>query len=323
MQTVHSTGSFRTTVHPSFLKYVSPVNLSCTFVLTRTAPHLLHTSWKSMTIPDVGIGLQAIKGFGTENYMYYDADVWTVTHVFRFVSNRERFKAFVSSLGAMADEALLTVDGDGLLCACMDPAHVALVESKMVPSAFVSFEPNGSHEVGLRVDRTLYFLSVMCGENVSVSFDEKKKLVMKSGNLTVRVGTVDVDGVPRPKIPHISFQETFGVDAGEVLRFAQSVEGDYSALRLRASPSGVTLESIDSTEDGTPETVMDVPCIDRTVATGDTVSAFSTEYVLAMLKSLCNRAATFSFSNEYPLRMSAEAGGLSTTFVLAPRIEQK
>lgn len=149
------------------------------------------------------------------------------------------WQAFVDRVHAVADEARLHVDPDGIRTMAVDPANVAMVDCQLSGTAFESFTVDAELTIGVNLGRLDDILGLAdSDELVRIASDpDDKKLHIDVGSIEYTLATIEPDSIrEEPDIPELDLpahpvltgaQLDRAVTAGDIV-YAQSSHGGSS-----------------------------------------------------------------------------------------------
>ncbi len=234
-------------------------------------------------------------------------------------------KDSIAVISELVSEARFSIKKEGIEVIAMDPANVAMVIFKLLPSSFTEYNVDEPVEIGVNLNTFKQFLKrAKPADIVTLALDDNKlKIVLKSNSTrTFHLPIIDMDEGEQ-KIPDLNFPVSVIIDSMllteaiedaavvaesvafilEKEKFIISAEGDLSKAKVEML-NGDDCKIIQETEDRIR-------------------AKYSVEYLKRMITaSKLADTVTINFNNDYPLKMEYKTvDRLSLAFILAPRVE--
>lgn len=234
-----------------------------------------------------------------------------------------RLLTALESVGALVDECRMTVDGEGLSVAAVDPAAAAMVDLSLPASAFESFEAT-DHEFGVNLVRLVDVVGMADGDR-AVRLD----LAAATGILRIRVGELDYAlGLIAPEtireppgmgdLPEAPAGVSLPADhLDRSLRAADTV-ADCATLRVDADDRTFSVSAAGDTDDVRYE----LPAREcASFEAGDAESTFSLTYLTAVEGAVpAGATVDLALGPERPIEVEfALPGGGRVEYLVAPR----
>lgn len=239
-------------------------------------------------------------------------------------------KDTVDLVSTLVDEVKLNVSPDGINICAIDPAHVALLEKTLPKSAF---EEYSADEVGIGVDLSKLKKAIksMGADTVRLKFNpDSGRLVLRSGNITRSMGTVDTRHMINPKIPDLALTGWAEVKVGEIRNVLKAGLDFTDHFAIGVGEKGLRVACESDTD--AVEVVIGGDELETYSPDSPQLSLYPLEYFLDVLKPLpVNTYMCICFNTDYPMsttfsdisslddEMSPEH--IIAKYFLAPRIE--
>ncbi len=244
---------------------------------------------------------------------------------FKFILDEpDLLKDCVIASSSLLNEAVLTVDSNGVSLVSMDSANVALVEFNILAGAFRELEASEKTEFGVNMsDLVSVMRRVKSTETLEMSMDDGMLSIKISGNAKRAFQIPLIDVKKETKIPQLEFPASIeikaefledGISDAEIISDAVIFEADPDSFKIRSRGDNRTAElQMQKGEDG----IVSLEAKDHVKST------FSLDYLKKMIKaSKISDVASVKIGNDYPLRMTFTVlDKAHIGFVLAPRIE--
>ncbi len=235
-------------------------------------------------------------------------------------------KDSLSIISELVNEITFNVSTNMVKAIAIDPANVAMVEFKLLNSAFSEYELSGEKEITVNLERLKQIVRrAKPSDMLSLELDEEtSRLAVKLQGETTRKFDLSLLDTPQgeQKIPQLDFPVHI---EGNALFFNEAIEdmsviGDSLSLEADADKLTVAcsgnLSSAKVTISSDQDTSINNP-------NGTAVKAkYSIEYLKKLIKGAkLSNTVHVSFGQDYPLRLEYKViDRLSLAFVLAPRV---
>lgn len=232
----------------------------------------------------------------------------------------------IGTVANIINEGVFLLKKDGIELRSMDPANVALVDLKLLSSAFRSYELEKEAEIGVNIaDLTSVLRRAKATDSITIELKENLLGVEFSGGLKRSFYIPLLDLKQETKTPSLEFPATIeiksnvlddGVSDAEIVSDAVVFETDPDSFVMMAEGESrkakIRLEKGDAS-------VVSLKAKDHVKST------FPLDYLRKMVKgSKLSETVILQFGNDYPIRLDFKVlNKLQLGFVLAPRIEQE
>jgi len=215
----------------------------------------------------------------------------------------------INIISDLVNEVTLKIDKDKIEIIAIDPANVALVDYKLLSTAFMEYD---------------VLKRAKPNDVVSISLDEEKNrltlLLKGDGTRTFNIPLITIDEVEQ-KVPNLQFGTKVTMSSS---RFDDAIE-DMSiiseSLSLVSHADKFLIKSESNLKDG----VVELPTAEELTIelTGDALSSkYSIEYLKKISKAnKLSDVVILEFGADYPLRAEYKLmDKLRLSFILAPRV---
>ncbi len=240
-------------------------------------------------------------------------------------SGSEEWKAIISAVSTLVEEATFEATVEGISFRGMDPSHVALIDISWPNSAFEKYECDSDIKFGVRIDEFSKLIKRADKNNaIEINISDDNMLLVtigKNKKYKMRLIESDASDTPLPKIPYdvkISLpSSTFDKILGDV-----DVVSDY----LIITASGSQAEFSGKGDSGEVKINLEKAADQLTeLEVGqDGHGQYSLEYLNPIVKAVGTtvESVTCEFSTEKPLRIEFKVANIGRIhFYLAPRVE--
>lgn len=231
----------------------------------------------------------------------------------------------VNIISELVNEVTLKVDKDKIEIIAIDPANVAMVDFKLLSSAFIEYDVPKPEELAINLEylkQVLKRAKPMDTVTLALEGDKNRlKVLLKGeGNKTFNIPLIAIEETEQ-KIPSLQFGSKVTMSS---LKFDDAIE-DMSiiseSLSLISYPDRFLIKSESNLKDGSVE----LPLSEETVISleGDSISAkYSIEYLKKISKAnKLSDQVSLEFGVDYPLKAEYKLlDKLRLSFILAPRV---
>jgi proliferating cell nuclear antigen len=233
----------------------------------------------------------------------------------------------ISSIAELIDEGIFKIAKDGISLAAADRAMVAVVDFKILSTAFDKYDLDKEQAIGLNISNLLSVLKRASGEDKATFNLQDAKLEIVLENASRRrfvLPLLDLSQEEVPPVDQLEFTSKAqlnprilesGVADAEVVsdsvlfeatptRFGMRAEGDISSAQLELEKGN--------------EALMELK------ADGEVKARYPLDYLKKMIKAAkIAESIVVEWGQDYPMRLSFKAmDKVSLTFILAPRVSE-
>ena len=240
-------------------------------------------------------------------------------------SGSEEWKAVISAVATLVEEATFEATVEGISFRGMDPSHVALIDIKWPNTAFEKYECDGDIKFGVRIDEFSKLIKRADKSNpIEINISDDNMLLVtvgKNKKYKMRLIESSASDTPIPKIPYDSkislTSSTFDKILGDV-----QVVSDY----LIVSTAEIQAEFSGKGDSGEVNIILEKNKDELTEldVQADSSGTYSLEYIIPLVKAVGTTVETITceFSSAKPLRIEFKVANLGRIhFYLAPRVE--
>lgn len=235
-------------------------------------------------------------------------------------------KDSISVISELVNEVRCGIDKDRVEIIAMDPANVAMVNFKLLSSAFVDYDVDKRYDLAISLDMFKQILKrAKPSDTLTLKFDESKNRlnVMLKGdtNRHFTLSLIDVEDREQ-KIPSLKFPVKININN---LLFNEAVEDmDIIAdsVNLMVEGDSFIVQSEGNISSGRVEIFKDEETDIFNDSDGVVKAKYSLEYLKKIVKGgkLAN-SLVLQFGKDYPLKAEYKiTDKLLLQFILAPRV---
>ena len=240
-------------------------------------------------------------------------------------SGSEEWKAVISAISTLVEEATFEATVEGISFRGMDPSHVALIDISWPNTAFEKYECDGDIKFGVRIDEFSKLIKRAYKSNaIEINISDDNMLLVtigKNKKYKMRLIESSASDTPLPKIPYDTklslTSSSFDKVLGDVQVVSDYLTVDATELQAEFSGKGDSGEVNIVLEKSKDElTELDVKA--------DSSGTYSLEYLNPIVKAVGSSVETITceFSSSKPLRIEFKVANIGRIhFYLAPRVE--
>ena len=240
-------------------------------------------------------------------------------------SGSEEWKAVISAISTLVEEATFEATVEGISFRGMDPSHVALIDISWPNTAFEKYECDGDIKFGVRIDEFSKLIKRADKSNaIEINISDDNMLLVtigKNKKYKMRLIESSASDTPLPKIPYDTklslTSSSFDKVLGDVQVVSDYLTVDATELQAEFSGKGDSGEVNIVLEKSKDElTELDVKA--------DSSGTYSLEYPNPIVKAVGSSVETITceFSSSKPLRIEFKVANIGRIhFYLAPRVE--
>ncbi len=232
-------------------------------------------------------------------------------------------KESISIISELVNEAKLRISKDGIELIAMDPANVAMVIFRLLPTAFTEYDVEKPADIAINLANLRQILRRANPSDVlTLELDNNKlKIQLKSASTRIfSLPLIDMEDKDQ-KVPELSFPvnaETESALFNEAIIDAEIVSESVS---LVAEPGRLSLQA---------EGDLNTAAIEIKDSEGTRISAkdktkakYSIEYLKKMIEgSKLSGKVLIQFNKDYPLKLTySTVDKVMLSFILAPRVD--
>ena len=235
-------------------------------------------------------------------------------------------KDSINAISALITEGKFVLKKDGIELQAMDSANVAMVDLKLLSSAFKEYSVSDEIELGVNIaDLTSVLKRAKSSDELTLSLEENQLMVYLSGKVkrSFNIPLLDIRG--ESKIPSLEFPVSIelktgviddGISDAEIVSDAVVFEADPDGFKMRAEGDSRKTEL--KIENGNEELI-------KLEAKDHVKSIFPIDYLKKFSKaSKLSDTVVLHLGTDYPMRLDyRKTDMIQLSFVLAPRIENE
>ena len=243
------------------------------------------------------------------------------------MSDVDLLKNSIPIISEIIDEGIFRVDQNGISMLSPDRAMVAVIELKILSTAFDEFNVKGEDYLGLNMANLAAVIK-------RAKSGDKIMLEKKEGGNTLKI-TIKGDGVrvfeiplldikaEKPPVDKLAFTSKIELESKIVEEGISDADIIGDSIVIEANPSAFRMSAKGDVSSAYLElTKQDKGLLDLKVTT-NVRSQYPLDYLKKMIKvGKISEQMVLEFGNDYPLRLGFKSiDKMQLSFILAPRVE--
>lgn len=233
-------------------------------------------------------------------------------------------KDSISIISELVTEAVFKIDKNCLELIAMDPANVAMVNYKLLASAFSEYEVGDSTTLAVNLNTLKQIMRrSKPSDKVTLELEGAKLKVTLDGKSKreFQIPTLDIEEKDQ-KVPNLSFDMEVSIPSSSFSAAIEDVEIVGEAVSLFVEPNKFVVSSVADLSKVKVDLSTDESI--KIVTDSSSKAKYSVEYLKKMLQgSKISDVVTLKFKNDYPLKLEfVNLNKLSIEFILAPRMDE-
>jgi proliferating cell nuclear antigen len=245
------------------------------------------------------------------------------------LSDVDLLKNAIPILAEIVDEGVFKVDKNGISLLSPDRAMVAVIDFRILSSAFDSFQISGELNLGLNLSNFVSILKRVKGSDKLILETEdgsnKLRLTLEGGGRrTFELPLLDIS-MERPPIDQLAFPGKIQLESGVFEDGVADAEIAGDSIVFEADQKGGFRMH---TKGDTSSAKLEMKEKDKGLLSVEMPKAVKSRYPLEYLKKMAKASKladqmTLEFDNDYPMRLGFKViDKMNLSFILAPRVEE-
>jgi len=242
------------------------------------------------------------------------------------LNNAEILKNSVGLIAEILDEAVFGIDANGMSLLSPDRNMVAVIDFRLLSSAFDEYNVDGEVKVGLNLPNLVGVLKRVKGTDKITLQMPKNKLEMiveGSNKRTFEIPVLDIKR-DKPPIEQLTFPGKVDLESQVLEDGIEDAAVVGESVTFEANPSLFKISSKGDTTSWQIGLEKGQPGLLNISASDALKSRYQIEYLRKMAKACkLSKQVTLEFGTDYPLRLSfKEIDKVNLNFILAPLSEE-
>jgi len=242
------------------------------------------------------------------------------------IKNVSEWKAILSAIQDIVDDAMFICNDEGITFRGMDPAHVALLDVTFPKSAFESLESETSF-FGLRIaDFQNIFNAAENDDLVELQIrDENNMKVIITGSLDMEYNLrlIEKTQVNTP-IPRIDVRTKIGISPKSLGRIISNIEKISDHVSINSLIDRIEFLGKGDVGDAKIDIPKNNPDLAKFSVSEDSYSTYSLEYMAKIIRDIGRscKSVDIEYGTKTPIHLSFEMPSMTKVeYYLAPKID--
>lgn len=234
-------------------------------------------------------------------------------------------KDSLDAISSLITEGTFKVSKNGIELIAMDPASVAMVVFRLLPSAFLDYECEKDDLMTLNITN---FVSVLkrarANDKIALELTENKLNIKMVGDFKRNFSLPLIDTPPQSqKIPELTFNTKIELFANVLQDGIKDASMISDCVVFEANSEKFTIKSFGDTSETKLELAKNSPSMVTMEYTSDSSSKYSIDYLDKILKAAkSSDKIKLNFSTDYPVKIEcSKIDRYQVSFILAPRVD--
>ena len=242
------------------------------------------------------------------------------------ISNVSEWKAIVSGIGSIVEEAMFIISKDGISFRGMDPAHVSLLDVTFPKESFTFFESKDTFFAINIIDFRAILNSCSNDDTLEFSISGAHKMkIISRGTMHMEFNLKLLDrtqsNTPIPKIKSTVLAVITPAVFAQVITNL-NILSEY--ISIKSKHNKILFKAISDSGDGTITLNKDSDELVKLEVTEDAETTYSLEYLSKIIRDIgkASESISLEYSNLNPMHMTfAMPSKINIEYYLAPRVE--
>ena len=242
------------------------------------------------------------------------------------IKNVGEWKAILTAIGDMVEDAMFIVNDDGITFRGMDPSHVALLDVTFPKSSFDHFKGETSF-FGIRIDdfKTV-FNTATNTDTIELNIkNERFMKVSMNGSLDMEynVRLIEKQEVNTP-IPKTEYKAKLSVEPSTLARIISNIEHISEYLTINSNQERVEFSGEGDLGDAKINLEKGSPDLKELDLLQDSSAVYSLEYMASIIRDIgkASRMVNMEYADRNPIHILFEMPSMARVeYYLAPRVE--
>jgi proliferating cell nuclear antigen len=231
----------------------------------------------------------------------------------------------LDAISGIVTEGSFEISKEGITLHAMDPASVAMISFKILPTAFLEYDCKENSTITINIPN---FVNVIkrskANDQLTISLGENKLKMVMQGD-TRRTFALPLLENPgnKQKVPELSFKGKIELSASSFNDGIKDASMVSDCIVLEANSGTFTIKSFGDISETKMELAKDSPSLISLDVISDIKSKYSIDYLERMMKGAkIADTVTVRFGTDYPMKLDCTAlDKLQLSFILAPRVD--
>ena len=237
----------------------------------------------------------------------------------------DEWKAVISSITTLVEEATFEATVEGITFRGMDPSHVALIDISWPNSAFEKYNCDSDIKFGVRVDEFSKVIKrAEKNESIEISISDDNMLqilIGKNKKWSMRLIEGSASDTPLPKI---SYDSKIGLSSSTFDKILGDIDVVSDYLYIKTSTNNAEFSGKGDSGEAVINFEKGMQGLEELTVNQECTGTYSLEYLNPIVKAMGNTSDSIicEFSSGKPLRIEFKVSNIGRIhFYLAPRVE--
>ena len=237
----------------------------------------------------------------------------------------EEWKAIISAISTLVEEATFEATVEGVSFRGMDPSHVALIDISWPNSAFQKYSCDGDIKFGVRIDEFSKLIKrAEKSDGVEINISDDSMLHVSIGkNKKYKMRLIESSASDTP-LPKISYDSKITLSSSRLDKILGDIDVVSDYLSIKTTQKNVEFSGKGDAGEATINLEKDMEDVEDISVSQESSGTYSLEYLDPIVKAVGGTADSIicEFSSEKPLRIEFKVTNIGRIhFYLAPRVE--
>lgn len=239
-------------------------------------------------------------------------------------------KDSISIISDLVAEARFSIDKDGIELVAMDPANVAMVIFKMLPSSFAEYKIDKKTDISINLSNLKQVLRRVQPNDLltlEIGKENRLKIIIKGrGTRTFSLPLIDMEEKEQ-KIPNLNFLVNIDMSTEDLNNAIEDVDVVGESVTFTAEKDKFLISS----EGDLSKVNIEIKEDDNTKIVSDPNNVLKAKYSIEYLKKMAQGSklsdtnkVKIHFNKDYPLKLEYQTiDKVHLAFILAPRVDSE
>lgn len=241
------------------------------------------------------------------------------------IQNISFLRDSLDAISGIVTEGSFDIAKEGITLSAMDPASVAMISFKLLPTAFLEYDCKENSTITINITNLVNVLRrSKANDQLTMSLAENKLKLVMQGDTRRTFAIPLLENPPnKQKVPELSFKGKVEISSntfGDGVKDAAMVS---DCVVLEANNNSFIIKSFGDVSETKMELTKESPSLISLDVLADIKSKYSIDYLERMMKGAkIADTITVRFGSDYPMKLECTAlDKLQLSFILAPRVD--
>ena len=240
-------------------------------------------------------------------------------------STSNEWKAVISAITTLVEEATFEATVEGISFRGMDPSHVALIDISWPNSAFEKYSCDSDIKFGVRIDEFSKLIKrAEKSEGIEINISDYNMLHVSIGkNKKYKMRLIESSASDTP-LPKISYDSKIALSSARLDKILGDIDVVSDYLSIKTTPKNAEFSGNGDAGEAVINLEKNKDELEDISVSQESTGTYSLEYLDPIVKAVGGTADSIicEFSSEKPLRIEFKVANIGRIhFYLAPRVE--